>query len=219
MELSVIPSHHAFFALVALFFIQTLFPISEAPGDHWHLIHRGTSLGKIGLFQEPQSICHSWREECDEEISCLVWVRWGMDWAWMIKMIPMTLMSLMLLTLSDCVRMCTHVYTHHAHLCSQGCLGPFERRCLRCKGQEFDKKCPKPTKSYDLRVQAWNRRSLAFRNPRAPQSHGALGRSWLREEVIAREHPADVIRSNPASAHITLPARTATNEVQILCTK
>lgn len=75
MELSVIPSHHAFFALVALFFIQTLFPISEAPGDHWHLIHRGTSLGKIGLFQEPQSICHSWREECDEEISCLVWVR------------------------------------------------------------------------------------------------------------------------------------------------
>lgn len=55
----------------------------------------------------------------------------------------------------DTLRLCTHVYTRHAHLCSQGCLGPFERRCLRCKGQEFDKKCPKPTKSYDLRVQAW----------------------------------------------------------------
>lgn len=72
----------------------------------------------------------------------------------------------------------------HWHLIHRGCLGPFERRCLRCRGKEFDKKCPKPTKVYDVRVQ----------------------------EVIAREHPAEVIRSLPQSAAVTLPQRSAANE-------
>eukprot|EP00435_Cladocopium_sp_Y103_P049267 s1346_g14.t2 len=70
----------------------------------------------------------------------------------------------------------------HWHLIHRGCLGPFERRCLRCRGKEFDKKCPKPTKVYDVRVQ----------------------------EVIAREHPAEVIRSQ--SAAVALPQRSAANE-------
>ena len=35
----------------------------------------------------------------------------------------------------------------------QGCLGPFERRCLRCRGKEYDKRCPKPKKVLDLGVQ------------------------------------------------------------------
>eukprot|EP00438_Fugacium_kawagutii_P003086 Skav236769 [mRNA] locus=scaffold2707:81417:101937:+ [translate_table: standard] len=72
----------------------------------------------------------------------------------------------------------------HWHLIHRGCVGPFERKCLRCRGKEFDKKCPKPTKVYDARVQ----------------------------EVVAREHPADVIRSLQTAASATLPERSATNE-------
>eukprot|EP00913_Durusdinium_trenchii_P033953 g31783.t1 len=34
----------------------------------------------------------------------------------------------------------------HWHLIHRGCLGPFERRCLRCRGKEYDKRCPKPKK-------------------------------------------------------------------------
>ncbi|CAK9042476.1 unnamed protein product [Durusdinium trenchii] len=53
----------------------------------------------------------------------------------------------------------------HWHLIHRGCLGPFERRCLRCRGKEYDKRCPKPKKVLDLGVQ----------------------------EVIARERSADVV--------------------------
>lgn len=41
----------------------------------------------------------------------------------------------------------------HWHLIHRGCTGPFERRCLRCRGDEFDQRCPKPQKVRDERVQ------------------------------------------------------------------
>ena len=49
----------------------------------------------------------------------------------------------------------------HWHLIHRGCTGPFERRCLRCRGDEFDRRCPKPQKLRDERVQDKKQKSKA----------------------------------------------------------
>ncbi|CAJ1337905.1 unnamed protein product [Effrenium voratum] len=65
----------------------------------------------------------------------------------------------------------------HWHLIHRNCTGPFERKCLRCKGEEFDGRCRPAAKRLEPKLQA-----VVAREKPAEEVRQLLGR-----EVPARD--------------------------------